>query len=675
MRFRLRHLRLRVTTRSGQFGADLPFDLGLNVLSAPNTTGKSTCLQSILYVLGLERMLSPRREIPLTYIMTSHLVDPTGGNRETIDESSVSLEVENGSGEVITVRRHVVASHDTRLVTVVNGPALTQPGGGHGQRDYFVRDPGSAQREAGFHRFLADFMDWSLPKVRRFDGSETSLYLETVFPLLYVEQKAGWSSLPAAFPGYFQIRDVSQRAIEFLLDLQTHELELRRQQMDLELAATKSAWTIKREELQAAAGRVNARVDSLPEGPPMSDEDVWSLRLRVASGSVWVSVIDVTTELRKRIAELSEVPVPDVESVATPESAEIATLTVQLAELNERRVTLFRARQEETTQRASVARRLAALEEDLQKNLDVQKLRDLGSAAAETLTADQCPTCAQPITDTLLAQRVGQDVMSVADNIEYIKSQRAIFQRLRDQSEARMTDLELELAASGDEVNARASRLRALRADLTAPANSPSVAAVEERVRAEARLEAVEAAHERFELQKGELAEIAASYASLTAARDALPQARLTEADRGKIRDVGGLIREQAALYGFSTFPPGEIEISEDNYRPQKEGFEIGFELSASDAIRLKWAYQLALLEEARGSRTNHPGFVIFDEPRQQETAKVSFAKLLERAALAKGAGQQVLFATSEDREELKRFLDDVDCQLIEFRGPIIQRL
>jgi len=51
---------------------------------------------------------------------------------------------------------------------------------------------------------LSDFIGWRLPTVRRFDGGETTLYLETIFPLIYVEQKAGWSSIPAAFPTYFR---------------------------------------------------------------------------------------------------------------------------------------------------------------------------------------------------------------------------------------------------------------------------------------------------------------------------------------------------------------------------------------------------------------------------------------------------------------------------------------
>ena len=66
----IRHLRLRTETSAGTFGADLTFKLGLNVLRANNTKGKSTCLQGLLYALGLERMLSPRRDIPLTYVMT-----------------------------------------------------------------------------------------------------------------------------------------------------------------------------------------------------------------------------------------------------------------------------------------------------------------------------------------------------------------------------------------------------------------------------------------------------------------------------------------------------------------------------------------------------------------------------------------------------------------------------
>ena len=59
MTLRLRHLRLRASTSGGLYGADIPFGPGLTVIWADNTKGKSTCMQGMLYALGLERMLSP----------------------------------------------------------------------------------------------------------------------------------------------------------------------------------------------------------------------------------------------------------------------------------------------------------------------------------------------------------------------------------------------------------------------------------------------------------------------------------------------------------------------------------------------------------------------------------------------------------------------------------------
>ncbi len=672
---RIRYLRLRAETSVGPFGVDIRFEAGLNVLRADNTTGKSTCLQGLLYALGLERMLSPRRDIPLTYVMTSHLEDPRTGTRYDVLESSVSVELQNAAGEMITVRRGVKSAADRRLVSVFHGPLLTEPTGHYTHRDYFVLDPGAVQREAGFHRFLTEFIGWQLPRVRRFDGRETILYLETIFPLLYVEQKAGWSSIPAAFPTYFQIRDVGRRAVEFLMGLETHEVELRRQELDQNIATSKVAWSTKRDEIQSIARLVNARVEGISDAPTISGADLEKSFLTVAHGDDWLALDVYVSLVRARIEELNNEEVPTVEEIAGDTAAELERLTAALAEKNADRSALFRARQAELGRRFLITRRIGALEEDLQKNLDAQKLRSFGSKIADVFTADHCPTCAQPIHDTLLAQQVTAEIMTVEDNIEYIKSQREIFLRMQEQAEVAIADIERQLASASAEVNEMSARLRALRADMVAASHTPSIARLEERLRWEARLQALEDVQQRFEEQKLALLSIAARHAELLAERSALPDDRLTKKDRAKLESFTTLIREQVGTYGFSTFPPSEIDISPDNYRPQKEGFEIGFELSASDAIRLKWAYQLALMEMTRSVSTNHPGFIVFDEPRQQETAKLSFRRLLRRAATSKSAGQQVIFATSEDREQLTAFLKDVDCQLLLFDGPIVQRI
>ncbi len=45
--------------------------------------------------------------------------------------------------------------------------------------------------------------------VARYDGTECRLYLETIFPMLFVEQKRGWSTIQGPFPTFFQIQDVA----------------------------------------------------------------------------------------------------------------------------------------------------------------------------------------------------------------------------------------------------------------------------------------------------------------------------------------------------------------------------------------------------------------------------------------------------------------------------------
>ena len=182
MTLRFQRLRLRAVTTGGLYGADIAFSPGLTVLWADNTKGKSTCMQGMLYALGLERMLSPRREIPLPHAMTAYLNTDDEGRVEVL-ESSVSLQIANAQGQVITVTRAIKATTDTRLVTIDFGAALSDGGSALERRDFFVFDPGAAQREDGFHHFLEGFLGWRLPQVRRYDAPETKLYLETVFPL------------------------------------------------------------------------------------------------------------------------------------------------------------------------------------------------------------------------------------------------------------------------------------------------------------------------------------------------------------------------------------------------------------------------------------------------------------------------------------------------------------
>jgi hypothetical protein len=109
-------------------------------------------------------------------------------------------------------------------------------------------------------------------------------------------------------------------------------------------------------------------------------------------------------------------------------------------------------------------------------------------------------------------------------------------------------------------------------------------------------------------------------------------------------------------------------------YRPCRGEYDVGL-TSASDTIRIIWAYLLGMLEVAKAFPTNHLGFMVFDEPRQQGAEKLSFDKLLHRAASARAAHQQVIFATSEEQETLEAIIADIDCVYRHFGGRILARL
>jgi hypothetical protein len=225
MSLRIRELLIRVATSEGLYGTKIIFSNGLCLIRADNTKGKSSCLQAILYALGLEGMLSARHEVPLTPAMTE-LIKTEDNRLLPVLESEVLLEVENHRGEVITIRRPIAGKEDIKLLSVWEGPTLSEQVKGLPKRNYFVRVPGGATREAGFHKRLATFIGWELPTVPTFSGRTTPLYIEAVMPLMFVEQKKGWGGTHPRFPGQYSIREVSRRAVEFLLSLDVYALEV-----------------------------------------------------------------------------------------------------------------------------------------------------------------------------------------------------------------------------------------------------------------------------------------------------------------------------------------------------------------------------------------------------------------------------------------------------------------
>ncbi len=90
-------------------------------------------------------------------------------------------------------------------------------------------------------------------------------------------------------------------------------------------------------------------------------------------------------------------------------------------------------------------------------------------------------------------------MMPIADNIEYIRSQKKMFEGILAREQSADDERADELAGINRELSELYSQIRTLRAELVAPGNSPSASVIEERIRAEAKVRELEAVQIVFE--------------------------------------------------------------------------------------------------------------------------------------------------------------------------------
>lgn len=663
MTLRLRHLELRAVTAEGTFGTSLDFSNGLNVLRADNSSGKSTCMQAVIYALGLEGMLSPRRVVPLPHAMTDAI--EIDGAELPVLESWVALEIQNGAGEVITVRRAVKSADKSQALmqTTLRRGAAADGQGVVVSRDYFVGRSGGAQREAGFHNQLARFLGWELPRVTRNDGSEGLLYLECLFPYFYVEQKRGWSGAQARVPTHYQIRDVGKRSAEFVLKLDAYGIVLQRQRLESAASIMQSEWRDIVAQLKASAHATGAVARGQFERATTHPDTV-IVEAVIPADSDWHSIDEEITRQQDRLEELSSRPVQTVgdssdelEENLNRAGDELTALMTVLQEAV--------AAQEETKARVkSLDIRVSVLEEDVQRHKDAAVLRRLGADHVELLPpVMHCPTCEQELADGF---DITSNPMSEDENIVFIEDELKTYRAMRTDAlrTSEVEEVRVERLRAGAAELRR--RVRTLKDMLVAPSSMPSIEDATERLRVEERLAALQSLRDELALAAIELRSRASQ---LHDNRQMLAKLEtgLSHEDKKKLDHLEESFKQQLQQYGFSSVTPASLEISLDTYRPIHEGFDLGFDLSASDMIRVIWAYLLGILETGQAYSTNHPLLLLFDEPRQQETSSLSFEALLSRAGSDGAAGAQIVFATSEEEDSLRRMLADVPHRLISF--------
>jgi len=364
--------------------------------------------------------------------------------------------------------------------------------------------------------------------------------------------------------------------------------------------------------------------------------------------------------------------IPRVSEIVSSAEAELQQAQADLSERHALLARTLEALSAESQDASRTKTRLLRIEEDLQRNRDARALLNLGAEAIKDVAQQRCPTCHQPIVDALTPLAEGQEVMSLDENIAFLEEQRRTFRALLSNQGAIVEARDRQAHALREQVSELRGEIRTLKETLVSDGRVPSIAAVRKRVRLQDELERLGKAEDSFQSALENLRELSGEWRELQISKHELPTRDISGTDEKKIKHWSALLREQLREYDFRSLEISEITVSEDTYRPQHAGFDLPTNISASDFIRIIWAYLSSLRETGLTYETNHPGLLIFDEPKQQSAKDLSFEQLLRRAARAGDQGHQVIFATSEKEERLLRMLHDVPHSYHSYAGYMI---
>jgi hypothetical protein len=673
---RFNHLALRVRTDDGScYGADFPFEIGLNIIRADNSQGKTNCINAMLYALGLERILTNRKAPPLKPVMTSMIEDETTEKQLNVVDSFVELEVENQEGKILSIKRQVVGELSTDLIETWDGPKLTQPDGKFKKKDFIGFIKGTAKRDFGFQKYLASFLGWNIPDVAKFEGGTGILYLETIIPLAFVEQQTGWSVFPARVPTIFGIRDVQKRGVEFTLGLDTFDMEKKREVVAQSMETLNLQWTRLTNRFQDFLKDLNGKLVNFPDDIKDQFDDDSEPTIMLPNEDQEIDLDAKLEMLRRKFSVISSSPVRNAEEKSAKAEQELHTTYAVIAD----RQSAFESVQQELTLEEnriqSIKERLNIIEEDLQKNRDAKKLMDSGSKIGRKVSPELCPTCFQKWPTTLVFDENSNIAMTLDENIAYIDSQKDMFQRMKEQSRGARREKKRRITAIEEDMANLRSQVRAIKETLQSRQKAPSVVDIRQGIMLESEIRKLEKVQVRLQEFLLKIEPIHKEYHHQLSLKKKLPWG-LTKNDYKKLKEWEKRIRSQLERYGVKSFTPSDIDISKQSYRPEWEGSELVNEASASDLIRLKWAYQLGLLETSTEfSSSQHPQFLILDEPGQQSVNPVSIQELLERAGKAKKRGQQVVIMTSEDETSIKSMINIKEDNFLSIDGRILKRL
>jgi hypothetical protein len=671
--FRINRLKLEIkTTDSGasdqNYGFDIPFSKGLNVIAGQNSRGKSTISSCIYYALGMEELLGSQNEKALDKALKTEFntTDPLSQQiiKHRISHSKIYIEISNTDNLAYTIRRIInsgmftPAGNDemTKKVIVFKSSfdKITQE---TEQLPLFIRNDNNNTDEFGFYHWFAEFIGIKLPEVNNIGktNEKSPLYLQTIFPALFIEQTKGWSEFLATCP-YFGIPKNKEKAIEFLLDLNELSISTEKDRISKEEKDLKGNWSQVLSRLEILASEYHAEIKAVPpEIQP--DKDLLNTSSIVipdeTEKSRFQSVIVLKKTLEEQINELKKIPIKRVgdnkDSIRIKLEQNYSDQNEFMLKLEKFDLDFNLQKQQEQT-----------LEKQLQSIIkELSNLKGIKNIFDDVLIKENiyriCPTCTQKVTTDLMASEgVSIEKLTLEENISYLDGQRKIIEsaiKSLNKITAEKSIIRKYYLKTQREFE---EEIKLTLQELISDDRDYSETDTLQRVRLEKKISDLDFIQSRFNENIEQLSLLADQYKILLSQKNELEGN--SEADRIKLDEFQAMFKDDYLYkFGYDSNPKWNIYIQQKDpfkYFPVFKFQEndpipksIRTNSSASDFVRTLWAYTLTLLQKG----SNHPGIVMFDEPGQHSVKSSSLKALFKASSELKE--KQVIIFTSVQKD------------------------
>ncbi|WP_278475462.1 hypothetical protein [Turicibacter sanguinis] len=660
---RINRIKIVVNTAEGIFGFDHKFDKKINfIASYKNTRGKSSAIEAIYYCLALEELIGGKGEKSLKPVFRDSLIYD---DREVkVLESEFYLEVIEGNDSIKTIYRTACKQYySSNLIRVYSGDIDSAIKDKCPYEDGYVHSPGAATKERGFYTILEEILGFKLPKVPSYDDVERKLYLQIIFSAMFVEQKRGWSGLFATTPTYLRVRDPQKRTIEYMLGLESLEIEEKRQRCKDNEASIKKEWELVFNNINIILNQQLCLIESINSKPEILNEDSELLIFKILDDGKKMAINDYIVELENRLKEIDEKSsyigpnIGDLESKLYAKQDELLKLEERL--LEEKQKNAY-----EKKNKNSLCESLEIICLDLENNKDILKIKKMGSNQSWKITNGICPTCNQQIQDVLLPQNENIKVMSIEDNIRHLEAQKSMIEFSIKSSENSIAITEGNIQILEKKITEYRRILRAIKSDLYSVEKEISETVIREKILIKNSIETLNELISQCGRLFGKLKVLSKEWQLNLETKACLPQSNLSEDDKYKVKVLKDNFIKNLKLFGYKSLSDiSKVEISDDKLMPIINGFDIKFDSSASDNIRVIWAFTLSLMQTSISVGGRHPKILIFDEPGQQSMIVADLCNFIKELCKLDDDTQTIIGITLDDIN-IKSTIEQLDSNI-----------